>query len=160
MNDSNQFDVLWAFVTGAALHMGARGYWAQRPEPQPVGLHEFVAENIRNACGDLARHGFAGRAWADDQPLPTTLAECIRAAAKYAGVKVTSADIDAACLRREWKNFRLEESLQHIPCDWQSLRAAAEGRGWEWKPVSANTPLHEASDWAAAIASELEEIVQ
>jgi hypothetical protein len=100
MQQQNPFDVLWAFVRGAALHMGAVGYWANRDEPQPYLLHEFISDNIEFSCGDLARHGFAGRAWADEAPLSASLLDAILAAAEYAGVEITPADVEAACFRQ------------------------------------------------------------
>jgi hypothetical protein len=77
MQQEHAMDKLWAFVKGAALHAGAVGYWANRPEPQPYGLHDFVAENIRQSCGADAQHGFAGRAWAAEAPLSASLEDAI-----------------------------------------------------------------------------------
>jgi hypothetical protein len=148
-----QIDVIWAFVRGAALHMGAVGYWAGRDEPQPYGLHEFIEANIEQSCGDLARHGFAGRAWASDAPLSASLQDAILAAADYAGAEITPADVEAACLRWEWHNYR--RSVKDLPCTWEALQAAAAERGWVWEPVTSDRPLHEVSNWAGEIAAQL-----
>jgi hypothetical protein len=157
MQQEDAMDKVWAFVKGAALHMGAVGYWANRHEPQPYGLHDFVAENIRHSCGDNARHGFAGRAWADEAPLNASLEDAILAAADYAGVQITPADVEAACLRWHWRNYQWE-GFKDLPCKWEALQAAAAERGWIWEPVTPDWLLYEASHWAAEIAAQLETV--
>jgi hypothetical protein len=157
MQQEHAMDKLWAFVKGAALHAGAVGYWANRPEPQPYGLHDFVAENIRQSCGADAQHGFAGRAWAAEAPLSASLEDAILAAAEYAGVQITPAAVEAACLRWHWHNFKWE-GFKDLPCKWAALHAAAAERGWVWEPITPDRLLHEESDWAAEIAAQLEAV--
>jgi hypothetical protein len=149
-----QHDKVWAFVVGAALECSKLNYWMVQSGPQPYALNEFVAENIRHTCGALARHGFAGQAWANEAPLSASLADAIIAAAEYAGVEITPADVEAACLRWKWRNYQWE-GFEALPCDWAALKAAAEERGWKWNPVMPNRPLHEVSDWAGEIAAQL-----
>jgi hypothetical protein len=149
-----QHGMVWAFVVGAALQAGADAYWTQRSEPRPFLHSEFMAENLRHTCGELARHGFAGQAWAKEAPLSASLADAIIAAAEYAGVELTPADVEAACLRMECKHFRWD-GLLDPPCTWEALKAAAESRGWAWDPVLPDRPLHEVSTWAAEVAAHL-----
>lgn len=153
MMTNKQHDAIWAFVVGAALQMGAVGYWASRNEPQPYALNDFLAENIRQACGQDARHGFAGRAWADEAPLSATLADAVIAAAEYAGVRITPADVEAACLRMKWEHYKWEG--MNLPCNWEALQAAAAERGWGWNPVRPDRPLYEVSTWAGEVAARL-----
>jgi hypothetical protein len=154
--ERQRFDALWAFVYGASLQAGADAYWAQRDEPRPFLHEEFMEEEIESMCLEDARHGRAGRRWARAAPSEVTLEDCILAAADYAGVKITPAEVEAACLRCQWK-WRQWEGLSDLPCDWDALKADAESRGWVWDPIIPSKPLHEVSQWAAEIASHLRE---
>jgi hypothetical protein len=149
------FDALWAFVWGAALQAGADAYWAQRDEPRPFLHEEFMEEQTEYMCREDARHARAGRRWAREAA-EATLEDCILAAADYAGVELTPADVEAACLRCKWKWYQWE-GLKDLPCTWEALRAAAAERGWVWEPITPDRPLHEVSDWAAEIAAHLRE---
>jgi hypothetical protein len=99
--DDNKADVVRAFVEGASLHASAAAHWAALYEEQPDLLSEFIGEQIVECCGaEYAWHGFAGRRWADHDPLGVTLEDTLREAARRVGWRPTASQIAAACARQ------------------------------------------------------------
>jgi hypothetical protein len=97
--DDNKADVVRAFVEGASLHASAAAHWAALHKDQPDLLSEFIGEQIVECCGEYAWHGFAGRRWADHDPLGVTLGDTLREAARRVGWRLAANQIAAACTR-------------------------------------------------------------
>jgi hypothetical protein len=98
--DDNRVGEIVAFVEGASLHASAAAHWAVFRKEQPDLLSEFIGEQIVECCGDYAWHGFAGRRWADHDPLGVTLEDTLREAARRVGWRLGANQIAAACARQ------------------------------------------------------------
>lgn len=143
---NEQRDMIWGFVTGASICMS----WGNRP----YALHALLEESIYRTCGQHARHGLAGCAWADEASVNVSLAAAFLAAAEYAGVALTVADVDAACLFMERLHFQWD-GLLDPPQTWEALKAATESQGRIWDPISPDRPLRAVSWWAGEVTNYL-----
>jgi hypothetical protein len=84
-----------AFVDGAMKYIAPHVYWAERGEPTPSSLMEWVYENAEFSNPFHRGASIAGVNWAKDEAdiWVASLGDAIRAGAKRAGLRLTDAEI-------------------------------------------------------------------